>query len=242
VINDAMARRYFPGQDPIGQKVVISMTDPSVPTEIVGIVGNTKFSDLRADTRPTSYWPHPQLPYSAMTFAVRTSSDPLSFAASMQREIRALDPDQPVSDVRSMDQWIAKALAPARFNSMLLATFAGVALLLATIGIYGVMSYAVSQRTSEIGIRLALGAEARDILTMIVGHALRLAAIGLTIGIVLAVALSRTLTTLLYQTTGTDPTTLGSVVAVLGGVALFASYLPARRAARIMPVEALRYQ
>jgi putative ABC transport system permease protein len=242
VINEAMARRYFAGEDPLGKQVVISMNDPNVPTEIIGIVGNSKFVDLRTEIKPASYWPHPQLPYTAMTFTVRTASDPLSFAASVEREIHSIDKDQPVSDVRTMDQWVARSLAQARFSSMLLAVFACLALALASIGIYGVMSYAVSQRTSEIGIRLALGAERRDILRLIVGNGIRLAAIGLCIGVALALAMSRTLATLLYETTGTDPLTFAGVVLALGAVALLASYLPARRASHIAPVEALRYQ
>jgi putative ABC transport system permease protein len=141
-----------------------------------------------------------------------------------------------------MDQWVARTLSQARFSSTLLTTFAALALMLAAIGIYGVMSYAVSQRTSEIGIRLALGAESRDILGMIVGNAARLAAIGLTIGIALALVLGRTLNSLLYETAGTDPVTFAAVVGVLAAVALVASYVPARRASRIPPVEALRYQ
>ncbi|HKB13585.1 MAG TPA: ABC transporter permease [Vicinamibacterales bacterium] len=242
LINEALARQYFPGTDPIGQRVVINMTDLNVPTEIIGIVGNTKFTDVRADSRPTSYWPHPQLEYSSMTIAARTAGDPQSFAATLEREIHALDPDQPVADVRTMDQWVAKSLAQARFNSLLLATFAAVALLLAAVGIYGVMSYAVSQRTAEIGIRLAIGADRGDILRMILANAARLAAIGLAAGIALALALSRTVTSLLYKTSGTDPLTFAAVAAVLAGVALAASYIPARRAARIPPVDALRYQ
>jgi putative ABC transport system permease protein len=218
------------------------MTNPNVPTEVIGIVGDVKYADLATEPRPTTYWPHPQLAYSAMTLTLRTTPDPASFAPLVEREVRALDRDQPVSDVRTMDQWVARTLSQARFSSTLLTTFAAVALLLAAIGIYGVMSYAVSQRTSEIGIRLALGAESRDILTMIVGNAARLALIGLTIGVVLALVLSRTLTSLLYETAGTDPLTFASVVGVLGAVALLASYLPARRASRIPPVEALRYQ
>ena len=153
-----------------------------------------------------------------------------------------MDKDQPVADVRTMDQWVARTLSQARFSSTLLTTFAALALALAAIGIYGVMSYAVTQRTSEIGIRLALGAEAHDILSMIVGNAVKLAAIGLSIGIVLALALSRTLTSLLYETAATDPLTFAAVVAVLGGVAIAASYFPARRASRIPPVDALRAQ
>ena len=242
VINEALARRYFPNEDPLGKQVVINMNSPNVPTEIIGIVMNSKFSDLRADPRPASYWPHPQLPYIGMTFAIRTASDPAALAPVLEREIQSIDKDQPVSDVRTMDQWIARTLAQARFSSALLAGFAVLALALASIGIYGVMSYAVGQRTSEIGIRLALGAERRDILAMIVGSAMRLAGVGLAIGVVLALLLSRTLSTLLFETTGTDPLTFGLVIIVLGGVALIASYLPARRASRIAPIEALRYQ
>jgi putative ABC transport system permease protein len=242
IINEALATRYFPGEDPLGKQLVISMTDPNVPTAIIGIVGNAKFNDLRADVRPASYWPHPQLPYTAMTFTVRTAGDPLAVASVVQREIQSVDKDQPVSDVRTMNQWVARSLAQARFSSLLLTLFAALALALASIGIYGVMSYAVGQRTSEIGIRLALGAESRDILGMILGSAMRLAGIGLAIGVVLALVLSRTLSTLLYDTTGTDPVTFAAVVGVLGSVALLASYVPARRASRIPPVDALRYQ
>ena len=242
VINDALAKRYFPNEDPIGKGLVIAMNLPNVPTEIIGIVGNTKFADFTTEARPTTYWPHPQLAYSAMTLTLRTASYPAAFAPLVEREVRAMDKDQPVADVRTMDQWVARTLSQAKFSSMLLTTFAALALALAAIGIYGVMSYSVSQRTSEIGIRLALGAEARDILGMVVGNAITLAAIGLSIGVVLALTLSRTLTSLLYQTAGTDPFTFAAAVAVLGGVAVAASYFPARRASRIPPVEALRSQ
>jgi putative ABC transport system permease protein len=242
VINDALAQRFFPGEDPLGKQLLIYMTDPNVPTEIIGVVGNSRFQDLRSTIQPTSYWPHPQLPYTAMTLTVRTAPDPLSFASAVEREVHAVDKDQPVSDVRTMDQWIARSLAQARFSSMLLAGFASLALLLASIGIYGVMSYAVTQRTSEIGIRLALGAETRNILSLVVGNGLRLAGLGLAIGIVLALVLSRTLSSLLFNTASTDPVTFLGVVLVLAAVALLATYLPARRASHITPVEALRYQ
>ena len=242
VINEALASRYFPGQDPLGKQVVILMNDPIVPTEVIGIVSNAKFVDLRTDARPTSYWPHPQLPYTAMTLAVRTAADPMSYASAIEREVHAIDKDQPVSDVRTMDQWVARSLAQARFSSMLLTVFALLALILASIGIYGVMSYAVTQRTPEIGIRLALGAETRNILSLVVGNGLRLAGLGLAIGIVLALPLSRTLSSLLFNTASTDPLTFAGVVVVLGAVALMACYLPARRASHIAPMEALRHQ
>ena len=242
IISETLARRHFANEDPIGKQLRIDMTDPIVPTTIIGIVGDTKLVDLSTPTRALTYWPHPQLAYNAMTFAVRTSSDPQSYASAVAREIQRLDRDQPVSDVRTMDQWLGRSLSQARFSSMLLAIFAAVALLLAAIGIYGVMAYAVTQQTSEIGIRLALGAEAGDILRMIVGGAVKLTSLGLATGVVLALALNRTVSSLLYATTSTDPATFAAVVVVLGGVALVASYLPARRASRITPVQALRYQ
>jgi predicted permease len=243
IVSESLARTHFPRGDALGKRLSIEMTRPPiVPTEIIGIVGDVKFSDLTIDPKPTTYWPHPQLAYSGMTFTVRTAGDPMALAASVERAIRTIDKDQPVAEVRSMNQWVAKALAQARFSSTLLAIFANLALALAAIGIYGVMSYAVSQRTSEIGIRLALGATTGDVLMMIVRDGLRLAVVGLTIGVLLALALSRTMTTLLYETTGTDPVTFAAAIGVLGAAALLASYLPARRASRIPPVEALRAQ
>jgi putative ABC transport system permease protein len=242
LISELLARTYFPGQDPIGKQLGIYMTEPIVPTEIIGVVGDVKFQNLTAAARPTTYWPHPQLAYGTMTLTVRTAGEPLVLAPAVERMVRSLDKDQPVADVRTMNQWVAKSLAQARFGSTLMALFAGLALLLAAIGIYGVMSYAVSQRTAEIGIRLAIGADRADIMRMILGNGARLAAIGLVAGIVLALALTRTLTSLLYETTGTDPVTFAAVVGVLAAVALAASYIPAHRAARIPPVDALRYQ
>ncbi len=242
VINETMAHELFEHVDPIGRQLRIDMMSPITPSVIVGVVGDIKNADLTVKSRAMSYWPHPELAYGAMTLTVRTAGDPLALAPAVEAQLHALDKDQPVSDVKTMDQWIAKSLAQTRFNSMLLTVFAALALLLAAIGIYGVMSYAVSQRTSEIGIRLALGAEQRDILRMIVGNGIRLALIGLTAGGVLAAGLRRTLTSLLFQTRTTDPVTFTIVVAVLGAVAVLASYLPARRASRIAPVEALRYQ
>ena len=242
IINEALAQQYFPNQDPIGKRVTINMDDPNVPTEIIGVVGNTHAVDLASPAKPFSYWPHPQLAYSQMTLTVRTAANPLGLARPIEAQVHAMDKDQPVSEVRTMEQWVAKTLAQIRFSSSLLMGFAGLALLLAAVGIYGVMSYAVSQRTSEIGVRLAVGAEGNDILRMIVWDGARLAAIGLTIGLVLAVALSRTINSLLFQTASSDPLTFATVVTVLGAFALLASYLPARRAARVDPLLALRAQ
>ena len=240
IVSQALVRTYFPHENPIGKRLSIVMTDPVVPTEIIGVVGDVKFQSFTEAPHPTTYWPHPQLAYGTMTLTIRTAPDPPSLAPAVEQAIRTLDKDQPVSDVRTMTQWVAKSLEQARFSSTLLGTFAAVALLLAAVGIYGVMSYAVTQRTPEIGIRLALGAGTRDIIRMILGGAARLAAAGLTIGVVLALLLVRALTTLLYETKGTDPVTFAGVLLVLGSVALIASYIPARRAARIEPSEMMR--
>jgi putative ABC transport system permease protein len=242
LINEAFARQYFPNQNPIGRRVTIDMTDPKVPTEIIGVVGNTQAVDLVTPAQPASFWPHPQLAYNLMTLTVRTSGDPLGSLRAVESRIHALDKDQPVSDVQTMEQWVAKALAQTRFSSLLLILFAGLALVLAAVGIYGTMSYAVSQRTSEIGVRLAVGAEEKDILRMIISDSVHLAGLGLAIGLVLGAALSRTLTSLLFQTLATDPFTYGFVVALLGAVAVLASYVPARRASRVNPMVALRSQ
>jgi putative ABC transport system permease protein len=241
VVSEALARRYFPGRDALGQRVVIDMLDENVPTEIIGIVADIRHADLLTDTRPMSYWPVPQLVYRSMTLTVRTDSDPAAAGSMIARAIRSIDRDQPLSDVKTMDQWISASLARQRFGSTLLFLFAALALLLAAIGIYGVMSFIVGQRTAEFGIRAALGASAGDIRTLILRDGARLVLAGLAIGTPLALALSRALTRLLYETRGADPVIFVAVVGLLAGVALLASYLPARRAARVTPVEALRH-
>jgi putative ABC transport system permease protein len=240
IVNEALARQYFSDHDPIGQRVTIAMTASPVPSEIVGVVADVRYADLTAAPRPMSYWPHPQLPYSAMTVTVRATTEPLGLSPAITREIQALDKDQPVADVRTMDQWMSRALARERFSSTLLAVFAGLALLLASIGIYGVMSYAVSQRQAEIGVRLALGAEPTRVRRLILGAGLRLVIAGVAIGLGLGMVLSRALTSLLYETRLADPATIVSVVLLLAAVATIAIYLPARRASRLNPIVALR--
>jgi putative ABC transport system permease protein len=242
IINESLARHYFPNENPLGRRLLIQMMDPVIPTTIVGVVGDVRHADLQTEPRAMSYWPHPQLPYSAMTLTIAAAADPSALAPRVQHEIQSLDREQPLSDVRTMDEWIGRSLARTRFSWMVLAVFAGMALLLASIGIYGVMSYSVGQQTAEIGVRLALGAARRDILVMVIAGAMRLAALGLGAGLVLALLLSRALTALLYGTRGTDPATLAGAVVVLAGVAMLAAYLPARHAARIEPVQALRDQ
>ena len=240
VVSEAFARKFFPRGDAIGRRVKIDMSDEPSATEIVGIVGDVHHDGLIAEARPIAYWPHPQLVYSAMTLTLRTDGDPARLAGDLERAVQSADKDQPVSEIRSMEQWIATSLARSRFSSTLLAVFAALALLLAAVGIYGVMSYVVGQRRSEIGIRLALGATEESVLRMVVAGGARLVLTGVLIGIPAAVLLSRFLAALLYETSSTDPATIAAVAGALGGVAVAASWVPAWRASRVAPVEALR--
>ena len=240
LISEGFAKQFFPGQDPIGQKLVIDMMEEPPATEIIGIVGDVKHAGLSAETRPMVYWPHPELVYGSMSLVVRTDTDPASAGPMLERVVQEIDKDQPLSDVRTMDQWIGASLARERFASMLLLLFAALALLLAAIGIYGVMSYVVGQRTTEMGIRAALGATARDIRGLILRDGARLLVAGLAIGLPLALAGSRALRSLLYETPASDPATFSVVLVVLAAAALFASWLPARRAAMVAPADALR--
>ena len=243
IVNESLAREYFSGRDPIGEHLQVSMGPaPYLPTEIIGVVGNVRYATLETAPRATVYWPHPQLAYPTMTLVVKAASDASGLGPALQREIAALDEDQPVSDVRTMDVTVARSVAQRRFLAVTLSIFAGVALLLAAVGIYGVMSYVVSQRTSEIGLRLALGAERGDVVRMVVANAARLTLAGVTLGVAIALALSAVSSRLLYATSGADPAALALAVTVLTLVATLASYLPARRASRIEPVQALRYQ
>jgi putative ABC transport system permease protein len=241
IINETLARKFFPGQDPIGQQLVISW-EPEVADEIIGIVGDIKETALEQEPNPAVYWPYPREPYPFMNFVIRSAIDPTTLSAAVAREIHALDPDQPVADVRTLDQVVAKSIARPRFNAMLLAIFAGVALVLASVGIYGVMNYSATQRTQEIGIRMALGAKPRDILRLVVGHGMKLTAAGVAIGIIVSLALTRVMTNLLFGVTATDLPTFLGVSILLTAVALLANYIPARRATRLNPVAALRYE
>jgi putative ABC transport system permease protein len=241
LINETMAKKYFAGVDPVGKQMEV-FWDGSGPDEIVGVVGDIREGALNKEPEPAIYWSHWRVPYSGMAFVVRTSGDASRFGTAVQKEIRALDPEQPVADVRTMQQVIAKSIARPRFNTLLLSIFAGVALILASVGLYGVMNYSATQRTHEVGIRMALGATRADIMRLVVGNGMLLTLIGIGIGVAVSLLLTRVMASLLFGVTATDVPTFLSVSLVLAAVALVANYIPARRATRVDPVIALRYE
>ncbi len=242
IISELMARKHFPGEDPIGKRIDVAMFEKPTPTEIVGIVGDVKYDSLTDEVLPTVYFPHPELTYPFMTLVIRTDGDPAALAPAVEREIRAIDPDQPVSDVRTMNQVMADTVARARFNTLLLGLFAGLATLLAAVGIFGVMNYSVTLRTREIGLRMALGAEPRQVLMLILKQGLFLTLIGIGVGLVGALMLTRIMSGLLFGVDATDPATFTAIVLLLALVSLIACYIPARRATRVDPMIALRYE
>jgi putative ABC transport system permease protein len=241
LINETMAKKYFPGVDPVGKQMEV-FWDGSGPDEIVGVVGDIREGALSKEPEPAIYWSHWRVPYSGMALVVRTSGDAARFGTAVQKEIRALDPEQPVADVRTMQQVIAKSIARPRFNTLLLTIFAGVALVLASVGLYGVMNYSATQRTHEVGIRMALGATRADIMRLVVGNGMLLTFIGIGLGVAVSLLLTRVMASLLFGVTATDVPTFLGVSLVLAGVALVANYIPARRATRVDPVIALRYE
>jgi putative ABC transport system permease protein len=242
VINEALARKHFPNEDPIGQRLDVAMFPTPTLTEIVGVVGNVRYDSLTEEAPEAVYFPHPELPYPFMTLVLRTDGDPTAIAPAVQREIRALDANQPVSDVRTMDQVMSEAVARSRFNTLLLGLFAGLATLLSAVGIFGVMNYSVALRTREIGLRLAVGAQPRQVLLLVLKQGLTLTVAGVGLGLLAAFALTRLLTGLLFGVEAVDATTFATISLLLVLVSLLACYLPARRAMRIDPMMALRYE
>ena len=239
IINETMAHKYWPGEDPIGKRVKISWNDTR-EDEIVGVVGDVRNAALDTEARATSYWPYARFPYGSMTIAVRTAGAPAGIVNTVTAIIHEQDPDLAVADVRTMSDVVASSVTQQRLTMMLLAVFAAAALLLAGVGIYGVIAYSVTQRTQEIGIRMALGAQRGDVLRMVVGQAMVLTIAGIAFGAAGAFALTRLMTKLLFNVKPGDPLTFVAVAALLGGVAALASYLPGRRATRVDPVVALR--
>lgn len=243
IINEAFARKWFPNQDPLGHR--ITQDDSRKPgaswVTIVGVVGDIHHRGLDLDVKPEYYVPFAQQPYRGMTLVVRSKQDPRSLAESIRRELRQLDPEIPAANIRTLEQVASDSIAPRRLSVVLFGVFAGVALVLASVGIYGMMSFLVVQRTHELGVRMALGAQRADILRLVVGHAGGLILIGTFAGLCVAMATTRLLAASLYQVSPHDFATFGFVTVVLGVVALLASYIPAARVVRSDPMLALAH-
>ncbi len=246
IVSETFARQIFPGEDVIGKRIkpgISVFEDEETPwREIVGVVGDVKNRALNTEPRPVYYVPQAQVPFNQEIIVVKTTGDPHALVKAATKEVGTLDGDLAVFGVKTMEEYISRSVSTPRFNTTLLSIFAGVALVLTVVGLYGVMSYAVAQRTNEIGIRLALGAQTRDVLSLIIGQGLRLVLVGLAIGLLGAFALMRVISGLLFGVTAKDPMTFIIVSVVLAVIALLACYVPARRATRVDPLEALRYE
>jgi putative ABC transport system permease protein len=244
IVNKVLAERFWPGQDPLGQHLQLA-AETTRWREVVGVVGNEKLSGLDSEIGPAIYVPLTQNTFPnalrSLFLVVRAEGEPSALAPSIQKELRSMDQEQALFQVRPLEEVISNSLSQRRFNSLLLVIFGALAGLMAAVGIYGVIAYSVTQRTNEIGIRLALGAQPRDVLKMILGQGIKLTLVGVAIGLIAAFALTRILSSLLYGVSATDPVTFLGVPLLLTAVAALASYLPARRATKVDPCVALRY-
>ena len=243
IINETLARKFFPNQNPIGKRLKEGGTDrPGNPwMEIVGVVGDVKYEGLETPTAPAYYLPFKQSPMRSMYVVLNTTLPSGPIANSVRAEVRTIDPEIPVAKVSTIEQLVDESVAQPKFRTFLLGVFSAVAMLLAAIGIYGVVAYSVSQRTREIGIRMALGAQRRDVLKLVVRQGLILTLVGIALGVIGALALTRIISNLLFGVGATDPATFIGVSLFLVLVSLLACYWPARRASKINPVTALAH-
>ncbi|HEV2883526.1 MAG TPA: ABC transporter permease [Pyrinomonadaceae bacterium] len=243
VIDEEFASRHWSNEDPIGKRLAMGPEERPQFLTVIGVVGRVKMEGLSQDSkRVQGYFPFAQIPGASMTVILKAAGDPNQLIAAVRERIKNIDPDQPIYNIRTMQEIRAESVAPERLNLTLLSIFAGIALVLAIVGIYGVMSYTVTQRTHEIGIRMAIGAQPRDVFKMVIGQGMLLALIGVALGLVGAFALTRLMATMLFGVEPTDPATFVSLAVLLIAVALVACYLPGRRATRVDPVVSLRYE
>jgi putative ABC transport system permease protein len=244
IVDEEFARRHWPNEEAVGKRIKLGGSDPQNPVlTVLGVVGRVKMEGLSQDSkRVQGYLPYAQNPSGSMTVILKASSDPNQMIAAVREKVKLIDPDQPIYSIRTMDEIRAESVAPERLNLTLLSIFAGIALVLAVVGIYGVMSYTVTQRTHEIGIRMAIGAQPRDVFKMVLGQGMTLALIGVVLGLVGAFALTRLMASMLFGVEPTDPATFGGIAVLLTTVALLACYLPGRRATKVDPVVSLRYE
>src|SRR5262245_30197259 len=241
IINETMSRRFWPNESPLGRRIIVNRAD-NPPDEIIGVVKDVKNLSFESEVLPTIYWPHQRFPYPSATILVRTSVAPMSLNPAVTSKIRALDPEQAIADVQTMEQVLWSSVARPRFYMLLLTIFAMVALTLAILGIYGVVSYVVTQRRREIGLRIALGATTFNILKLILKQGMMLTSIGILFGLGASFALTRVLKGLLYEVKATDPATFFGVALLFFAVALLACYIPAKRATRVDPMIILRHE
>jgi putative ABC transport system permease protein len=245
IVDESMASAYWPGEDPIGRRIRLGGPHPENDSpwmEVVGVVAHVKNYGVDQDSRVETYVPVLQNPLGWLSLVVRAWGEPTSLTAAIRQAVRSVDPEVPVYNVRTMEEILSNAVAGRRLSVMLLSLFAALALCLAAIGVYGVMSYSVTQRTHEIGIRMALGAQRRDVLTLVVREGMSLAAIGLLVGLLASAGLTRLIQSLLFRVSVTDPATFVGIPILLAAVACLASLVPARRAASVDPVVSLRYE
>jgi putative ABC transport system permease protein len=243
VIDETLAQAYWPGEDPIGKRLDFEgEPDKPIWREVIGVAGRVKHKGLDAEFKGQIFYSIAQGANTSMHLVARTTTDPLSMISAARSAIRAVDPDQPVYRVMTMEQVLTNSIAQPRLTMLLLGVFAALALVLAVVGIYGVMSYAVAQRTHEIGIRMALGAHAGDVVALVIRHGMKLALAGVAAGLIASFALTRLMARLLFNVSASDPVTFAVIALLLTAVAMVACYIPARRATKVDPMIALRYE
>ncbi len=242
VINSTMARRFWENEDPVGKRITLRWSNQPLTTEIVGVVGDVLHTGLDSNPRPEIFLHLPQAPFGSMTFVVRTQNDPLALLPAIKKEVWSVNKDQPIYSIKTEEQLISASLGERRFSLFLIGLFGVVSLVLAGVGLYGLISISTSQRTQEIGVRIALGAQSSSILKMVMGEGLLLALLGVAVGVGGSLLLTRFLSKMLFGITPTDPFTFAFISLVLVVVALLASYVPAHRATRVDPLIALRQE